>query len=140
MIFDTSYQIAANKAQDYLTELTSRGNLIELKRLSPQRSLKQNAYLHLIITAFGVHFGYTAEEAKLVYKYLNKEVYRYKKHGITFWRSSADLTKDEMTQSIEQFRAASAKQGYELPTADNHQWLRQLHNEVEQARHFTEAR
>jgi hypothetical protein len=131
MKFNLDNETEANEAFEYLTELVGKHALAEVVKVSPKRSLNQNSYLHLIIAAFGNHFGYTAEEAKLVYKYLNAEIYRYKKKSLTFWRSSADLTKDEMTITIDKFRRASEKQGYPLPLAIDQEWLRKIQNEVE---------
>lgn len=130
MKFNLDNVTEAEEAFSYLTDLVGKHAIAEVKKISPTRTLNQNSYLHLIIGAFGNHFGYTAEEAKLVYKYLNADIYRYKRKSLTFWRSSADLSKDEMTTTIDKFRQASAKQGYELPLALDQEWLRRLENEV----------
>lgn len=127
------------KAFAYLTLLATRHAAVEVRRLSPRRTLTQNRYLHLIIAAFGNFFGYTPEEAKMVYKYINNEIYRYKRRGITFYRSSADLTKDEMAVTIDKFMGVSAKNGYELPKAEDHKWIWQLENELEKSRYFAEG-
>ena len=121
----------AERAFTYLTDLVGREALVEVKKISPIRSLNQNSYLHLLLQGFGAHFGYTLEEAKLIYKELNKSIYSYKKKGRVFYRSSADLTIDEMTRSIERFRDASAEQGYPLPTATDQNWLMSLANTIE---------
>jgi hypothetical protein len=124
------------KAITYLEKLIEDKKIVDIKAVSPRRSLNQNSYLHLLLGAFGQHFGYTLEEAKLIYKQLNKEIYFYTKEVRNktweFMRSSADLTKEEMTRSIETLREWSAKGGYPLPTAIDKEWLMQLENEVEQ--------
>lgn len=139
MIYDLKDLQETRKAVDYLAKLSATEQLVEIKRISPNRTLRQNAYLHLIITAFGNNFGYTPDEAKMLYKYINKEIYKYKRHGLPFWRSSADLTKEEMAQSIDRFRAKSAEMGYDLPEADQLAWIRQLQNEVERTRRPVEV-
>ncbi|MDE2106347.1 MAG: hypothetical protein KGL39_54530 [Patescibacteria group bacterium] len=121
----------ATEAFWYLTLLGGKEATVEIKKISPKRSLPQNNYLHLLLTAFGDHFGYDIEEAKAVYKYANAEIYKYKKNKITFWRSSADLTKDEMTLSIDKFRKFSAEHGCELPLAVDQEWLRRIENDHE---------
>lgn len=123
----------ANEAFTYLTKLVGQHAWVDIKKKLPQRSLKQNNYLHLLLTAFGDHFGYDIEEAKAVYKYLNADIYKYKKDKFPypFWRSSADLNKDEMTRSIDKFRLISAQHGCELPLAVDQEWLRRIENDHE---------
>lgn len=136
MRFDLAIQDEATQAQSYLKLLLKRKALVEVKRISPNRSLKQNAYLHLLLGAFGQHFGYTLEEAKFIYKQMNISIYSYTKKNRTFWRSSADLTVDEMTRSIEILRERSDAAGYPLPKPDNGPWLRQLENAIEQSKNY----
>ena len=126
----------AGKALDYLLELQKKGALAEVKKISPIRTSSQNRYLHLILGAFAQHFGYTLAEAKLIYKELNGNIYAYKKKDRTFYRSSADLTKEEMMKSIDRFREASAVQDYPLPLATDQEWLMAIENAIEQSRHY----
>jgi exo-beta-1,3-glucanase (GH17 family) len=51
-----------------------------------------------------------------------------------FLRSSADLTKEEMAQTIDRFRMRSAEAGYDLPLATDQEWLRQIENMIEESR------
>lgn len=131
MRYDLKEQTEVDKAADYLSELARFEAEVEIKRILPTRSLKQNNYLHLILTAFGMHFGYTLEESKMLYKYINKDLYHYEHKGHPFWRSSADLDKDEMARSIDTFRLASERQGCELPLAIDQAWLRNIRNDAE---------
>jgi len=131
----SSHDIA--EAQRLLAQLTVDKKVIELKEVKPRRSLNQNAFLHLLLGAFGANLGYSVEEAKELYKRLpgNKELYAYQKDvggkPMTFLRSSADLNKEEMTRSIETLREWSAKMGYPLPTAEDREWLMRIENEIE---------
>lgn len=128
------------QAYAYLAQLAEKKSIVEIKKVSPKRSLNQNSYLHLLLGGFGQHFGYTLEEAKAIYKELNSEIYKYtrevrgKTH--TFYRSSADLTKEEMTKSIDVLREWSDKAGYPLPTATDQEWLRQIENEIEKSSYY----
>lgn len=126
----------ADEAFTHLTKLVGQHAEAEVKKVVPGRSLRQNNYLHLLLGAFGMHFGYTLEEAKIIYKEINSSVYKYKKKGRTFLRSSADIDKDEMTRSIDQFRLKSAEAGCELPLATNQDWLRSIENAMEQHRYL----
>lgn len=128
------------EANRLLAQLTVDKKIVEIKEVRPKRSLNQNNYLHLLLGGFGQHFGYTLEEAKAIYKELNSDIYKYtrevrgKTH--TFYRSSADLTKDEMTKSIDVLREWSDKAGYPLPTATDQEWLRQIENEIERSSYY----
>ena len=131
MKYNLSVTAEAERAFTYLTELAGKDALVEVNKISPKRSLNQNNYLYLLLSAFGVHFGYNLDEAKRIYKELNKDVYAYEKKGRTFYRSSADLTKDEMAKTVDRFMVASAEQGYPLPLATDQDWLRELGNSIE---------
>lgn len=140
MKFNLAVPAETKRAKEYLERLMSKNNLIELKKISPKRSLSQNSYLHLLLSAFGAHFGYTLEEAKLIYKQLNKDIYFYTKEvrgkKWEFMRSSADLNVEEMTKSIDILREWSDKAGYPLPTATDEGWLREIENAIEQSRYY----
>lgn len=135
----------ADKAQKseafrYFTILSNKKQIVEIKKVSGRRSISQNSYLHLLIGAFGAHFGYTLEEAKQIYKEMNPSVYSYQKtvRNIerTFWKSSADLTKEEMAKTIDHFMRVSAEAGYPLPLATDKEWLMRIENEIQRNRHY----
>jgi len=126
----------ADEAMTYLTKLIGQEAVVEIKKVNPNRSLRQNAYLHLLLSAFGSHFGYTLEESKLIYKEISKDLYQYEKKGRTFTKSSAELNVAEMTKSIDRFRDKSAEAGYPLPLATDQAWLDQIMNEAERNQHY----
>lgn len=136
MKFNTAIGREKKDAEKYFKELVAKESLVEIKKISKTRSLRQNSYLHLLLGAFGDHFGYTLEESKLIYKEINKTIYFYKKKGRRFIRSSADLSVDEMKQSIDRFREASAEQGCDLPLATDQDWLRSIENMIEQNKYI----
>lgn len=136
MKFNLANKQEKSEAFSYFMKLANTKKLVEIKKINPGRTLSQNSYLHLIIGAFGVHFGYTLEEAKVIYKEINRAIYAYEKRGRTFYRSSADLSKEDMSQSIDVFREKSAEQGCELPLATDQEWLRQIENEIERTKHY----
>ena len=141
MKYDLSDNKQAAEATLYLIELTKLSKKCEIKAISPRRSLNQNSYLHLLLGSFGVHFGYTLEEAKLIYKRdLNPDIYIYEREvrgkNKEFIRSSADLTVEEMTKSIDRLREWSSKGGYDLPLATDKEWLMQIENEIERHKKY----
>jgi hypothetical protein len=136
MKFNTANKEEKKQAFSYFMKLANKKQIISVTKVSPSRSLSQNSYLHLIIGAFGAHFGYTMEEAKSIYKDVNKGIYWYRKKGRVFVRSSADLSKEEMAKSIDRFMQASADQGYALPLATDKEWLMQIENEIERSNYY----
>jgi hypothetical protein len=136
MKYNLAEKDEAIRAFDYLSELVAKESLAEVKKISPKRTINQNSYLHLLISAFGLHFGYTIEEAKIIYKEINKGIYQYEKKGRVFLKSSADLNKEEMAKTIDLFRSKSAENGYPLPPATNKEWLRSMQNAVEQSSYY----
>jgi hypothetical protein len=129
MIYDLSSESDRLRLKIYSDKLTRKGALVELKEVT-RRSLGQNNYLHLTIGWFGNNFGYTMDEAKLLYKYLNKDLYFYEKDGNTFYRSSSSLTKDELKQSIDRFRDYSASLDFYLPSSEDQVYLKAIYVEL----------
>lgn len=136
MIYDLNKQTELDEALEYIGKLSGQHALVEIKKKSPKRSLNQNAYLHLIIAIFGSHFGYNLEEAKIIYKEINKHIYLYKKKNREFYRSSATLDVTQMAKSIDHFMEVSARNGCELPPATSKEWLRSMQNELERSGYY----
>lgn len=137
MRYDLKDSTEAAEAIAFLMELVKKEKKAEVRVIRPRRSLSQNNYLYLLLSAFGAHFGYTVEEAKTIYKRdVNPSIFIYDKNGTKFLRSSADLDSAEMTKSIDRLREFSAEQGYPLPTADNEAALRSLEREIERNSYY----
>jgi len=136
MKYNTANDIELQSAFEYLQSLADKEHIVEVKKVNPNRSLSQNNYLHILLGSFGEHFGYTLEEAKEIYKEINKDLYFYKKKGREFKRSSAELNKEDMAKSIDRFMRASAEAGHTLPPATNQEWLMQIQNEMESQRRY----
>ena len=131
MIYNTACNFDIEKAKEKFNFLISKNCSFELSEKRKKRSYKQNRYLHLILSFFGLELGYTLEESKELYKRLNKETYEYKKNNVVFIKSSAKLNSKEMTMTIEKFRNWSAKKaGVFLPSPDDTEYLRQIEQEV----------
>lgn len=130
MKFNLAIKDDATNAHIQLAKLMIKKPIIEIREVKKRRSLSQNAFLHLLLGAFGMHFGYTLEEAKLVYKQVNESTYYYEKKGRQFIRSSADLNTAEMTKTIDKFRQKSADAGFPLPSAEDREWLDRIDIEI----------
>lgn len=136
MKYDLSIDTELSQAFEYLQKLAESKSLAEIKKRFPSRSLRQNSYLHLLLGAFGQHFGYTLEESKQIYKEINKDLYTYTKNNRKFLRSSAELSKEDMAKSIDKLHKKSAEAGYTLPLATDQEWLRHIENQIEQTKYY----
>jgi len=125
-------------------KLYQDGALVELKKVDT-RSIQQNRYLHLIITAFAIETGYTLDIVKQQFYKLecNKDLFLRVVKGELGdkkrLRSSADLTTEEMTLSIERFRDWSAKQGYYLPEPNEEEEMRSIEVQWDKYKRFLNA-
>lgn len=125
--------------------LADRKDVVEL-RTKRQRTLNQNAYLHVLIEYFAAVYGedpaYVKEE---YFKCLvNPEIFIIGGHVDKFTgqkrcvcRSTADLTTEEMSVCIDRFRNWSAKEAeIYLPTAEEGAFLRQCEIEIAKSKRF----
>ncbi len=105
----------ANKAEVYFAKLLSDGSKIELKKISPPRTIKMNSYVHVLFQLWGSHFGYSLDEAKQIVKV--ELGYTYQKDGRTFYCQTSIMNTKELTELIDRFRNWSASEGCYLPTS-----------------------
>lgn len=142
MIYNLDNEIQKQQAITRFKYLLDKKKKIELTVRHPKRSISQNSYLHLILSAFGANFGYTLEETKqYIFKQeVNKEIfYDGEIDGlvrVSKWRSTADLDSKELTTCIDRFLDYSAKNGYLLPDPSNLVWLEQLEQEINNHKQF----
>ncbi len=136
MIFNLKNEEENEKAEWYFDFLSSKMETIEIIKKRKNRSYSQNSYLHLILSYFGNHFGYTAREAKqeIFKKHVNTDLfYDGEKDGIISiisWRSTADLNTQEMSIAIDKFMKFSAENGLELPEASNTPFIQEIENNM----------
>lgn len=120
------------------------GEIIDLTKNQVKRSLSQNSYLHVCIAYFASKSGNTAKYVKREYfKILcNPEIFIRQTHDkflgdIKILRSSADLTKDEMTTAIERFRNWSAGEAsIYIPSSEEGRLLKLAEIEIERNKNF----
>lgn len=142
MRYDTSNRIEREQAETRFKYLLSKEKTIEVKEVRKTRSVSQNAYLHLVLSAFGLEYGYTLDEVKqyIFKEHINSDLfYNGEKHGLVVvkdWRSTADLNTKEMTTAIDRFLDYSAKNGFRLPQPEDLVWINQIQNEVENNKRY----
>lgn len=125
MTYDLSNEYEVRKVLLRLNALIKKGVLVELKEQRPLRTLSQNSYLHLLLQVFAMEYGCSLDVAKVDYykRLCNQDLYEVEKVNkqgevVKDLRSSADLTTEEMAQSIDRFKRFAAEGGIYLPDAD----------------------
>lgn len=144
MIYDLSKIIDKERFKKRCNQLFKAGKLVELSDRT-NRSLSQNSYLHLIIAYLGVELGLSPEYVKREYYKIasNPDLFvRTKTDQLTgkqvnVLRSSSDLTKEEMTLSIQRFLYWSANVAeVTLPEPDDQNFLRECEVEVDRNKQY----
>lgn len=116
MKLDLNKPFDLNKFKAYYNKLILKRCKVELKELRDTRTVKQNSYLHVIISLYAIEFGYTLAESKTYLKRECKQL-TYTKNNFKFLQSTADLNSKEMTDFIDWIRTHSAVNGCYLPTS-----------------------
>lgn len=144
MRYDGSNELHAAQARARLEKLIRERKVFDLTEKKPQRSLNQNAYLHVLISYFACQTGNTAEWAKREYykKLVNPSLFIREREDpfmgkVKYLRSSADLTTEEMSLSIDRFRSwASESAGIYLPSPDEGRLITLMEIEIERNKEF----
>lgn len=137
MLYDLGNILDRERFKRRCNALATKGGIVELTEKT-QRSTSQNRYLHLLL-------GYLAMETGNELEYVKEQFYKRAANPALFvrskddeyigaveWtRSSADLTKEEMTASIERLRDWSSKvAGIYLPSANEQGFLAMIEVEL----------
>ena len=144
MIFNLNNPYEVDKYKEYVNKLFKDRAIVEVKKRLPNRTLKQNSYLHLLLAFFACETGYSLDEVKLDYfkKTCNHDLFKREKINkqgatITHMRSSSELTTGEMTTAIERFRNYSqAQAGIYLPSPNENEFLIHIQQEIERNKEF----
>ena len=141
MLYNLKSEYDCVKLTEEVARLKDKKAIVELKEKRPQRTMRQNSYLHIVLSYYASEFGYTLEEVKVdIFKRLvNKEIFEEEitnKHGqkITRLRSSSNLDTKEMTIAIERFRFYSSSVcGLYIPAPDEQEALIYAQQQIERA-------
>ncbi len=144
MLYDLSIELQAENFKKRCNALFLKKCIVDLTEKKPQRTLRQNAYLHAALGYFGLQFGYTIKEVKEWYfkETCNPDLFVRKvydpltgKERVVL-RSSADLTVEEMTTAIERFRnwAVQIDPPVYIPSPEEHRMVEQMEREVQIAK------
>lgn len=145
MKYDISNSLHREQARKRLEALLSKEHgIIELSEVKPQRSIKQNKYLHLLLGFFASEYGETIDYVKEQYFKLaaNRSIFLRERDDklagrVSYLRSTRDLDKGEMQMAIERFRNwSSINAGIYLPSADEHRLLELAEIEISRNKNF----
>lgn len=145
MIFNSKIEHDKQKARDQLEFLIKNEKRFEIIEKRNNRTLKQNAYLHLILSYFALEVGETLE-------FIKQEVFKKKVNPDTFkterrnpksgkiredWKSSADLNTKELSDCIDRFKNWSLqKTGIRIPDANENEFIDSIRNQIEQQKQW----
>lgn len=137
MLYDLRNPLDRERFKRRCNALFKKQGIVELSEKT-QRSSQQNRYLHLLIGYLAIETSNTMDYVKEVFykRNANRELY-VREHEdeilgkVQYLRSSADLTKEEMTLSIERLRNWSSEvAGVYLPEANEHDFLASIEYEM----------
>lgn len=143
MIYDLSKPLDRQKFKVRVNHLFAQGKQVELTEKT-FRSLRQNSYLHCLLGILAIDQGLTIDYVKEFYykRLVNPDIFVITKEDKTIGkievlRSSKDLTKEEMSKSIDKLRNwASSELGCYLPSADEESLLQQAEMEIQRYRSY----
>lgn len=143
MIYDLSKPLDKQKFKMRVNHLFAQGKQVELVEKT-HRTLRQNSYLHCILGILALDQGLTIDYVKRYYykRLVNPDIFIIIKDDkiigkVEILRSSRELTKEEMSKSIEKLRNwASSELGCYLPSADEESLLQQAEIEIQKYRSY----
>lgn len=138
MLYDLSRRTEQERFKRRCNDLYKAGKVVELVEKKGKRTLRQNAYLHLLLGWYAMETGNTVEYVKRYYfkQLCNAELFaenRKDRHigEITVLKSSKELDTAQMALAIDRFRNwSSAECGIYLPSPDEQGFLREIEIEM----------
>lgn len=139
MQYQLNNELDWQKFRVRVSALKARGAVIELTEKA-FRTRNQNNYLHLLIGVVAMETGNTLAYTKEWYfkRLVNSAIFVVEKEDkymgkIAELRSSAEVSKEEMSEAIDRFKRWSNEQGIYMPEAGDESLLREI--EVEMGRY-----
>ena len=136
MVYDLSSDFQRKSFLARIDNLIEKGAVVELTEKA-FRSPNQNRYLHLLIGVVAIETGNTLEDAKKWYfkETCNSDLFHVQhrdKMGnyIDHIRSTAELTKEEMSMAIDRFKRWGAENGIYMPNPEDIHLLKQIEIEM----------
>lgn len=136
MVYDLSSDFQRKAFLARVDNLMEKAAVVELTEKA-FRSPNQNRYLHLLIGVVAIETGNTLEDAKKWYfkETCNPDLFHVQhrdKMGncIDHIRSTAELTKEEMSMAIDRFKRWGAENGIYMPNPEDIHLLKEIEIEM----------
>lgn len=136
MLYDLTSEMQRKSFLARVDNLMEKGVVVELTEKA-FRSPNQNRYLHLLIGVVAIETGNTLEDAKKWYfkETCNSDLFHVQhrdKMGnyIDHIRSTAELTKEEMSMAIDRFKRWGAENGIYMPNPEDIHLLKEIEIEM----------
>ena len=136
MVYDLSSEFQRKSFLARMDNLMEKGAVVELTEKA-FKCPNQNRYLHLLIGVVAIETGNTLEDAKKWYfkETCNPDLFHVQhrdKMGncIDHIRSTAELTKKEMSTAIDRFKRWGAENGIYMPNPDDASLLKAIEIEM----------
>lgn len=142
MIYFLQDDLSRRKCVARFNYLLEHAVLVELTDAT-NRSTRQNSYLHALLGAVALEVGESLEYVKQeIYKRMvNPDIF-VREHDnpmlgrVSAIRSSAHLSKEEMSESIDRFRKWAADQGIYTPSPDDLATIAKITADMSNARYL----
>lgn len=132
MQFDLSTDFQRKAFLSRVDLLLEKGAVVEMTERT-FRTKNQNNYLHLLIGVVAMDTGNTLAFTKDAYfkRLVNPDIFCVEKEDrimgkVQVLRSSADLTKEEMSMAIDRFKRWGAENGIYMPNPGDESLLREI--------------
>ena len=142
MLYDLQSELSRKQFSARVKHLWEKGTLVELTDKS-RRSLNQNSYLHTILGVLALETGNTMEVVKreIYKKRINPDLYVRVKTDpllgeVETLRSSRELSKEEMSLSIDRYKRFCAENGIYIPEPGDDEVLRQIEYEMARSQKY----
>ena len=137
MLYNLKDALDRERFKRRVNALYEKQSIVELSERT-SRSRAQNKYLHLLLGYLGIETGNDLEYVKEVFykRTANKELFVREKEDemlgrVEYLRSSADLSKEEFSLSIDRLRDWSSRvAGIYLPSPDEESFLESIELEM----------
>lgn len=130
-------------AVDFLNFAKEHNLEIVLDTYSPPRSGRQNRYLYFCLAYFAHCYNCTEAEAKEVYlkRFACPQIFEQRLvddrgRSATWYRSTADLSKEEMAMAIRNFRAYAEAYNIPIPDCDDRDSIRICEQQMQRTKHY----
>ena len=132
MLYDLTSEMQRKSFLARVDHLLEKCSVVELTEKS-FRSRSQNSYLHLLLGVVAMETGNTLEDVKRGYfkDIVNPDIFRSYKtdnrgNTICVYRSTASVSKEEMSMAIDRFKRWGAENGIYLPSPGDEELLREI--------------